>query len=562
MDAPTLSANPQRANILGAIIVASVITVWLLIPPLVGVNRSGTSALFHFFRQDTFYYLSVAANSKTGFYTFDGETPTTGFHPLWQAYLTKLFELAPQDQTFQVHLTFWVGFVATVLGYIMAGLAVYAMTNSKLLAVLMVPGFFNLLFLFVFQFAGSPWSFMNGMESSLTVLFGGALFLLLSVHYNDPEAYENRKGFYVLLGIVLSLMFLSRLDDIFVMVAFALCVLFLSQRPKPERLVNALLLALPTALALSLYLGFNFYQTEMLLPISGTMKAGLAVLSNLDALYKTGSLQGIGRSFVPLVHLSNLYRQIQIYFPVLVAIFFMLILVHGKSKETRRKNIFLIALLVSICFKALYNVVNVHVNYQGVVWYFVFSMLVINFVGLIILSRAYWRFCEFGMPVKIVALATLVLYFAAHVNIMTMIAISGETLEYKFWNSRGSISTELRNKNPHTKIVEYEDGIINYALGIPTLHGIGFVVDRGAYEAKKRRKLLEYAYRHGYNTIGSLVYIRLPNEQMTSSQIEQVLRRSPDFRGENLQDFTYSVLFIHKETGATFISFEPKKQES
>jgi hypothetical protein len=561
MENCTVTASPEgRANLAGAIIVASVIGLWLLTPPLIGTYKAGTPAIFRFFLQDTFYYLSVAANSTTGFYTFDGQTPTTGFHPLWQVYLTRLFELAPHDQTFQIHLVFWVSVLGTTLGYILAGLAVYNVTKSKLLGVLIVPGFFNLMFSFVFQFAGSPWSFMNGMESPLTVLFGGMLFVLLSVHYNAPEAFENRKSFHLAMGIVLSLVFLSRLDDIFVVAAFALCVLIPAGRPIKAKLTNAALMALPTAVVMSVYLGFNFYNTHMFLPISGTMKSGIAIWDNLDTLFNAASLKGIGTPFIPVAHLSHLYRQIQALFPPLVAIFFVLILVTGTAKESINRHIFLIALLVYICLKAFYNEVNVHADYQGVVWYFVLSMLAINFVGLVLLSKAYWRFCEFSKPVKAAALVAIMFYLGAHLNIITMITISGNTLEYNFWNARSAIASDLQKKDQNIKILEYEDGIINYALRIPTMHGIGFVVDRGAYEAKQRMRMLDYAYRHGYNTIGSLVYVRLPNERMTSAQIEQVLGRSPYFRGENVGDFTYKVLLIHKQTGATFIKFERKEQ--
>jgi hypothetical protein len=455
-----------------------------------------------------------------------------------------------------------VSVIATVLGYVLAGLAVYNITNSKLLGILVVPGFFNLLFTFVFQFAGSPWSFMNGMESPLTVLFGGMLFLILSVHYNDPEAFENRKSFYVILGIVLSLVFLSRLDDIFVVAAFSLCVLIPTGRLMKEKAAQAALLALPTIVVMSFFLGFNFYNTQMLLPISGTMKAGVAVGENLETLLKAASLQGIGGPFVPVAHFSNLYRQIQMLFPPVVAILFILILINGADKRSISKNIFLIALLVYICLKALYDLVNVHSDYQGVVWYFVLSMLMINFVGLVLLSNAYWRFCEFGKPVRAAALAVLVFYLGAHLNIISMLTIGGKTLEYNFWSAGPGIASDLHKRNPHIKILEYEDGIINYALRIPTMHGMGFVVDREAYEAKQRNRMLELAYKRGFDTIGSLVYIRLPRDNMTSEQIEQVLARSPYFRGENLADFTYKVLLIHKPTGATFIKFEPKNRPS
>jgi hypothetical protein len=558
MNDHSVRASPQTSeNLSGYVFVASAIAVCLLIPPFVGVYKAGTAAMFRFFLQDTFYYLSVAANSTTGFYTFDGVTPTTGFHPLWQVYLTKLFEIAPRDQTFQIHLVFWASVAITALGYIIAGTAVYRMTNSKLLAVLMVPGFFNLLFSYVFRFAGSPWSFMNGMESPLTVLFAGVLFALISLHYSDPRTYGARRSFHFVLGIVLSLVVLSRLDDVFFVAAFSLCVLIGSGRSKRVGVVNAAILALPTAVLLCVYLGFNFYHTHMFLPVSGVMKGGIALGDNLVTLFNVALLRGVGVHVAPVAHLSHLYRQIQMLFPALVSLFFIFVLVGGVAKNFK-KEVFLVSLLVGVCVKALYNIVNVHTGYQGVIWYFVLPMLVINFVALVLLSEPYRRFCEFGKSVQSLGLIVVVFFLACHLNIITMVTIGGKTLEYKFWRSRHAIAAKLHKIDPHIKLLEYEDGIINYALRIPAIHGIGFVVDRGAYEARQRSRMLDYGLSLGYDTIASLVYVRLPSMNMTSDQILNVLKRSTYFRGENLQDFIFEVLYVHKKTGATFIRFRKK----
>ncbi len=549
----------NRTSAKGALLVAAAISLWLLVPPLYGTYKADTSAIFHFFLQDTFYYLSVAANSTTGFYTFDGQTATSGFHPLWQAYLTKLFELAPRDERFQIHLVFWVSVLATIFGYVLAGLAVYNVTKSKLLAILIVPGFFNLMFTFIFQFAGSPWSFMNGMESPLTVLFGGALFLLISFYCNDPESLGNRKSFYLLLGITLSLITMSRLDDVFAPAAFALCVCILGQQSLKTKFVRALLLLMPTVLLMILYLGFNYYSTQLFLPISAMAKGGIAIIQNLEILLKTLSLESVGTHITPVAHLSQLYRQVQMLFPAAAAVLFILIIRDGMPVGVIEKNVFLVALLIYVCLKSLYNLVNVDVNYQGVVWYYVLSMLVFNFVGLLLLSKPYWKFCEFNRPVKIGALAAVVFYMGAHLNIMSMITISGNTLEYNFWRSRKVIVADLRERKPDIRIVEYEDGIINYSLGMPTIHGIGFVVDQAGFEADKAGRMLSYAHSRGFNTIGSLVYVRVPSESMSSAEIESVLRRSPYFRGQDLEDFKFKVLFIHSGTGATFIEFKPKE---
>ena len=158
-----------------ALLTVAIIAVVLLIPPLYAYSNLGLVTIFNYFAQDAFYYLNVAQNSTGPFYTFDGELPTNGFHPLWQYYETYLFDwIGRGDQVAQIWAVFFSSVFFTTAGYLFIGLACFRITRSVLLSVLNVPGFFYLLFSFVVNFYGSPWSFMNGMESSFSVLFGGA----------------------------------------------------------------------------------------------------------------------------------------------------------------------------------------------------------------------------------------------------------------------------------------------------------------------------------------------------------------------------------------------------
>ena len=53
---------------------------------------------------DAFYYFQIARNIATGHnVTFDGETLTNGFHPLWMAVLTPLYLLS-DGQDLPIHL--------------------------------------------------------------------------------------------------------------------------------------------------------------------------------------------------------------------------------------------------------------------------------------------------------------------------------------------------------------------------------------------------------------------------------------------------------------------------
>jgi len=61
------------------------IVVLAVYPPMTVLVERGAAAAFQFFAADSMTYLAVAKNSQgKPFFTFDGQNPTTGFHPLWQ----------------------------------------------------------------------------------------------------------------------------------------------------------------------------------------------------------------------------------------------------------------------------------------------------------------------------------------------------------------------------------------------------------------------------------------------------------------------------------------------
>ena len=71
-----------------------------VLPVLYDLLRHGWERIFTFFAADTFYYLTVARNfARIGLFSFDGEFPTNGFHPLWQVRLRNVFSQSPDIQT-------------------------------------------------------------------------------------------------------------------------------------------------------------------------------------------------------------------------------------------------------------------------------------------------------------------------------------------------------------------------------------------------------------------------------------------------------------------------------
>ncbi len=535
-----------------------VIAALLLYPPLVAYHCLGLESIFNFFCQDTFYYISVANSSTTGFYTFDGELPVNGFHPLWQVLLTALFNAhGGSDQVTQLLTVFMLSVQLTVLGYCLGGLAVYNITGSRILGIMIILGVVYFLCLFSIHRAfDSPWNAMNGMESCLSLLFGGTLLCLFSAALSEHRHFLARGWFYWLIGINLSLIVMARLDDIFLVVAFCLCYLTLRRQAFGDNARMALIVASPTIVFLICYLVFNYWSVGTLLPISGVTKGGFALednLSQLVGLLTTGAVpEGAGIHYGTRVLVHAL-----MWFPLLLSIlFFKLVRVAKIPSEDNEEELFLTALLVYVCLKAFYNLIYVHANYQGN-WYFMLSGLSLSFVALVLLSRFFSDMtgkvghAKWYLGLFLGILVILHVVFSSHVFMRR-----GNKI-YTFWKDARVVASELRAEHPGVKLVEFDDGFIGYSLNIPAIHGMGFLLDYQGYLAWRRGRLLEYCHHRGFDTIASMQYIRPGRKSVSSDELRTILNVY-ELRSENLGDYTFEVVFFHQATGTSFIRFRPK----
>ena len=156
---------------------------------------------------DAFYYFEIARNIANGRnVTFDGETLTNGFHPLWVVVLTPLYWIT-DDPVLAVHLAFT---IAALLG-VGTALLVFAIVRTL---------------------TGNPWAGLagatfyalhpqiiiesiNGMETALTVFFV-ALTIWLFVRIACDEERTSLTS-YAWLGVSGGLMVLSRTDTAFIL---------------------------------------------------------------------------------------------------------------------------------------------------------------------------------------------------------------------------------------------------------------------------------------------------------------------------------------------------------
>lgn len=562
----------------GRIVALYIVTV-ALIPPVYGYFAGGMPAIFNYFAADSFIYLSVAAESQFGFYTFDGANPTTGFHPLWQMLLQALFQIMgiTSDKVAQLHVVFWLSVALVTAGSALTAQSVYRWTGSALAAMLTFPGLYGLSLALFTPYNGNGWGFMNGMESPLSLIFVGLMFYFLSgskAGLAEPEFLANRRNLVILSVLLMGIVF-SRLDDIFLPAVILTWLLFRKSSAFSARLRDVLWVGLPLGSVISLYLLFNYLSAGHPLPISGAAKFDLrSAVVNLhmfgttlrwlvpDAIYDPFTGTDLG---YPVAYVN--WRNAQMMAPLIVACFLL-----GRQKllgleRGSSPGVLIRLLLWYVIAKALYNLLFVFLLRQGH-WYYPISIVTVNVAGALIVVRLFelWR-ARTGWPRRIpIALAgAATMVFALN---LAHARLDGPNPDYyyKFFQRGPEITAALKSRYETPRVIEIDDGIVNYVLDIPALSGFRFAIDRKAYLAFKNGRFLTEASRRGYQLIGSLHYFQAKHiAQLTTSEAttrETILEFLTHFEFSTQKDldaFDFSLAYVDPTSGAVFFEFTPKR---
>ena len=213
----------------------------------------------HFIPDDSYFYLEIALNSVAGFgSTFNRITPPNGYHPLWEVVCTALAWVARGDRTTLVHLVLGLQqllFVATffLLGRVVA--APGAPARTWLLLPVLAYGFLLL-------------------RNYACEAFLYAFLCVCTLRFLQSQwgAFDRRRSF--LLGLLAGLIFLARLDSIFLLTALAVTSLFACRdRSTTGSLSHLLAMAAGGLLVALPYLALNWFTFGHLTPISGAIKS-------------------------------------------------------------------------------------------------------------------------------------------------------------------------------------------------------------------------------------------------------------------------------------------------
>lgn len=560
----------------------------------------GVSGAFLYLAPDAFYYLQVADQAaKTGTFTFDGTHPTTGFHPLWAILLRTAFQYFPSRDD-QIVFAF-----ATSVLLVAAGSALLVLVLTRffrgapLVLALLVPGLLHLLTLGTM--AGT-WSTVNGMESPLSLALLGVLLAVLPCQRESPPAPAQ----LAVWSVILTLAVLARLDDVFLVVGVAAAVA-MRQTSWRERASSALLCGVLPAAVTVMYLLFNWRVSGFPMPSSAAVKDGWALASNLAV---------IARVFAPLGPqligsdgwLQLAPRLLNTVVPVAIGIVWLWR--HRSHRRTGGRQMTLEALAFYVVLKGAYNLAFVWIWHHGP-WYFVSSIVAAGVLLLDLRQREASAPFPASVPARrrdipffATALASVALaavavpyvsqggavapvlgaglvacgacllvwgagrspaavalmawvVFAANSDVASRISRDTGEMFARTWADRARLKADLiaRSGTPVPRIVEFDDGILTYALEVPGLAGFGLAADSAAVDAKKQGALLRLAYDRGFRILASLYYV--PPFGATASP-SAIVAQFPSMDRERLDLWTFTPMLHDKATGALFLAFDPK----
>jgi hypothetical protein len=534
-------------------IIAATLAVYIF-PIIFDLIINGWERVFSYFAADTFYYMTVAQNyPQLGYFSFDQQLPTNGFHPLYQVLISFCYVIFNY-----FHLSKPVILLCTLgISTLQISIAIVLLAKMFEKTLGKIPGWFVLLpvgpyalvMAPIFHRYGTMWSFTNGMESSSVILF----FALLLWAIAQVDFYHSLPR-VILAGLTVSLLFLSRLDHIFMVVGLGIMIIaraIFDQKIKAG-IKAILVIGLIQGAVLVLYLPANYISFGDWFPVSGVAKstfpAFAAARAKLVEMNETIRLVGTPE-FGPRV-----WRYTQIIFPMLFSLF---VLMHWISRFICRKLspidwIFGCTSLFAL-FLGLYNFLFVVTFEQGH-WYFPVS---ITFISIVTIDWLEKNFRVEKAQAGLVALLML--------GVLAFYTFVYHDAEYNqryawFYNESGRIQNYYAGST--AKFIEYDDGIIAYTTGIASLSGFGFNLDKEAFQALSQNQLLELAYQRGYGYIASYYYFGSGRftRSSTTVEISEYLASRAYIGPAEVQDFTFSVDYMSEDGRFSIIKME-KAQE-
>lgn len=124
------------------------------------------------------------------------------------------------------------------------------------------------------------------------------------------------------------------------------------------------------------------------------------------------------------------------------------------------------------------------------------------------------------------------------------------------FNERKVITSALTNINPNLRLLSFDDGIDAYSLGVPVMSGLGFTLDKAAFDSKKKGELLQVAYDRGFKWITSLIYMP-PFDAQVGDDVSKYLLSAFWMNAQEAKNYRFTLVYRDPITNFKVISFEP-----
>jgi hypothetical protein len=179
----------------------------------------------HAVSDDAFYYFTIARNVVQGLgVTFDGATPTNGFHPLWLICLLPIYGTVEDNAELALRLSLTLGALFSAGGILLLGAAVAGWMRDRTVGSLASA-----------LFALNPCAIIegvNGLETSLALLMLSTVLVVLT-YWQIPETGRPFKRLAshrsMLLGVASGALVWARSDMVLVLMGLY-AYLLLSRR--------------------------------------------------------------------------------------------------------------------------------------------------------------------------------------------------------------------------------------------------------------------------------------------------------------------------------------------
>lgn len=554
----------------GFMVVSGLIVV---LPVLIVALAQGAMTPFWFLAGDAFLYLGIAqATAARGLdlsLTFDGLAPTNGFHPLWQIWLYLLELVLPGGPLVVMQAALASAVLLVLAGTWGLGTAIARMTGSWGLALLAAPGAY---FMAIGQGLSNlaVWSFLDGMEAALVFALAGWLALRIAAWPGTAQATLRD---HLILGLVLALIVLARLDEAFLVMGLAVTVALWPGAVWWRHLIGPSLIAIPGAVAVGLWMWWSLATTGLSLPVSGMAKGEGGLIGNLWVTAATlfPPVQDL-RAAVSDYELDRAvlhgatFRVVQLLAPAAFAALWIWIVARWFRHEAW--SALVVGLGAGILLKAGYNLALVNFWHQAY-WYFAVAIMACSLTAALLLAPA-WRHLSARSRAAAPLLALVLAGFGLmHAGLWgsRLLTETRHPIKAQFWAEREATRAALIEAVPDLRVLEFGDGALNHALHpVPVRHGFVFAGDRGSLQALRAGGLLAHAAAAGFGVLSSYEYLHVPPgaEGWGDPEIRAFLQDSFLDRRvrDELEGFTFRMVHVWRPSegapGVPFIGFAPR----